>query len=75
MTSHYSDKLVCGNCVEAIPLVPPRTHLRWCSLNQCIVNVSEMFCVGFEWTGETDTDCQLLRFPREEQPEPVSMKV
>jgi hypothetical protein len=70
MASHYSEHFVCGNCTETLPLVPPRDNLRWCTVNQCIVNISEMYCLGFNWTGETDTDNRLLRFPREDAKSP-----
>jgi len=67
MTAYYSDRLLCGNCIQTRTLVPPQGNLRMCKTNKCIIDITENLCDGFTWSGETDPDGQLLRFPREVQ--------
>lgn len=67
MTAYYSQRLLCGNCIQTQSLVPPQGNLRMCKTNKCIIDITENLCDGFTWSGETDSNGQLMRFPREAQ--------
>lgn len=67
MKAFYSQRLLCGNCIQTQSLIPPQGNFRHCMTNDCIVDITENLCDGFTWSGETTPDGQLLRFPREAQ--------
>lgn len=70
MTHIVSDRLVCGNCVQIIDVRLNNQRVRWCAkYNRLVVN-SDPCCVGFNWNGVTDSDNQLMCFPREVQKAP-----
>lgn len=70
MTSIISDRLVCGNCAQTVDITINFSRYMWCTKQNRLVMNHDPCCTSFRWTGQTDSDNRLLRFPREAQEVP-----